>query len=93
MSDENGPKKRFDFTISAGSVANWITLVAGGLFTIWTISGQFSQQFTKIEGSIERLGQRLELTVQRLDQRDVAHDERISRIERAYERSRRDYAQ
>lgn len=84
----NGRAPRFDFSLNFGTLINFAAIVGTGLIALWTMSGDFARQFAKLDGSLERLGQRLELTVQRLDQRDAMHDDRINRLERAYERSR-----
>lgn len=91
----NNSGLRFDKTIGFGSVLNLITIIGGALGLLWAASGQFSELKgtvnrldDKIVSAVRELAQKIDLTTQRLDQRDLAHDGAINRLERAYERSR-----
>lgn len=96
MAEQNGNGNRLNATTIYRSLTAGALVVISGLFS--TMYFEKNSKLDKIADTIERVGGivtdvRIKVTEiqgeqSRLRQVDAAYDDRISRIERAYERSR-----
>lgn len=69
---------RFDWTLTLGGAATLASVIGGGIFFLM----QVTAQFTEVKSSINAMSMKLDLTVQRLEQRDGEHDRRLRDLER-----------